>query len=370
MYSGASPVVGHDQHPVGVAAQVVHGPGQRAQRREHLVRHRPGGDVAADHHRAGRIGAQLGEHRLEGRRVAVDVAEHRHLVGHGAHRTRSLDTDHRLFMIGHGGPTRHPERGERYGHEPGRRGAGHVLRVRRLPDRVAGGREGAVLDPRRPALPEPGVPAVLRHRGLVAHLRPHVPPLRHPVRVGLDRQERQRLRLHGGRPREPGDPGGGDGVRGRLRPARAPRPGLRRADRRLPGLGAPRLRGELPGLVAQPPAPRARAQLRAPGHLRHREREPPRPRDPARGRDRRPRPRVEDPLDAQLRAVLLDHGAQRDDRGGPRRGRPRADGPAAVLRRGPQLGLGRGPLEDEGGDRRRRRSCARSSRAARRPRTS
>ena len=84
--------------------------------------------------------------------------------------------------------------------------------------------------------------------------------------------------------------------------------------------------------------------------------EPARPRDPARGRDRHPRPRVEDPLDAQLRPVLLDDGAERDDRGGPRRGRPGAHGPAPVVRRGPQLGLRRGPLEDEGGDPGRRRA--------------
>ena len=266
MYSGASPVARHHHHPVRVPAQVVHRPGQRAERREHLVRHRPRRDVAADHDRVRRVRAQLREHRLERGRVAVDVAEDGDRVGHGGHRTRSLDTDHRLFMIGLRGST---ERGERDGHEPGRRGAGHELRVRRLPDRVAGGREGALLDPRRPALPEPRVAAVLRHRRVVADVRPHVPPVRHAVRLGLDRQERQRLRLHGGRPRRPVDPRGGDGVRGGLHAARPARPGLRREDRRLPRLGAARLRGELPGLVARPPAPRARAQLRAPRHLRH-----------------------------------------------------------------------------------------------------
>ena len=49
-------------------------------------------------------------------------------------------------------------------------------------------------------MPEPGVADVLRHRRLVADLRPHVPAVRHAVRVGLARQERQRLRVPRGRP--------------------------------------------------------------------------------------------------------------------------------------------------------------------------
>ncbi len=60
---------------------------------------------------------------------------------------------------------------------------GNVPWVGRVPDRVAGGREGALLDLRRPPHPEPGVADVLRHRRVVADLRPHVPPLRHAVRV-------------------------------------------------------------------------------------------------------------------------------------------------------------------------------------------
>ena len=54
---------------------------------------------------------------------------------------------------------------------------------------------------RRPALPEPALADVLRHRRMVADLRSHVPALRDAVRVRLDRQERQRLPLHG---RDPG----------------------------------------------------------------------------------------------------------------------------------------------------------------------
>ena len=71
-----------------------------------------------------------------------------------------------------------------------------------VPGRVGlRGREGPLLGLRRPALPAPGQPDVLRHRRLVAELRPHVPPLRHAVRGRLARQERQRLRLHGRRSR-------------------------------------------------------------------------------------------------------------------------------------------------------------------------
>ena len=53
---------------------------------------------------------------------------------------------------------------------------------------------------------------------------------------------------------------------------------------------------------------------------------------PARGRDRRPRPPLEDPLDAQLRPVLGHDGPERRGRGGARRGRPGAARPPAVAR--------------------------------------
>ena len=241
------------------------------------------------------------------------------------------------------------------------RGAGDELRDRRVPGRVGGGREGALLDLRRPPHPQPGLAAVLRHRRLVADVRPHVPPLRHAVRVRLDRQGRQRLRLHGGDPVRPGAARRGDGVREPLRAAHAARPGVRRPDRRLPRRRAARLRRELHGLVARPAAPGDRAQLRLPRRLRLRGRVAARARRAARGRDRRPRPPLEDPLDAELRPVRVHHEPQRGDRGGRRR--HGADGPAAVQRRGPQLGRDRGPLA---GRRRRSRatpSCARRSRA-------
>ena len=53
---------------------------------------------------------------------------------------------------------------------------------------------------------------------------------------------------------------------------------------------------------------------------------------PARGRDRRPRPPLEDPLDAQLRPVLGDDGPQRRGRGGARRGRARSSWAACRAR--------------------------------------
>ena len=55
---------------------------------------------------------------------------------------------------------------------------------------------------------------------------------------------------------------------------RVPRdPDLRRQDRRLPRLGAPRVRRQLPRLVARPPAPGDRAQLRVPRRHRLRRRD-------------------------------------------------------------------------------------------------
>ena len=109
-----------------------------------------------------------------------------------------------------------------------------------VPDRVAGGRARALLDLRRPALPEPGVAAVLRHRRLVADVRPHVPALRHAVRVGLDRQADQRLRVHGRDPRRPVGARRGDRVPGALRAARPARRRVRGRDRRLPRARAAR----------------------------------------------------------------------------------------------------------------------------------
>ena len=69
--------------------------------------------------------------------------------------------------------------------------------------------------------PNPRLAAVLRHRRLVADVRPHVPPLRHAVRVRLDREGGQRLRLHRRHPGRPGGEGRGRRVRQPLRAARA-----------------------------------------------------------------------------------------------------------------------------------------------------
>ena len=228
------------------------------------------------------------------------------------------------------------ERGDRsHGGQSDRAGAGHVLRIGRLPDRLgAEGEKELFWILRRPPLPEPRVAAVLRHRRLVADVRPHVPALRHAVRVRLDRQGDQRLRLHRGRAREPVDP---------RRRRRSTRRATCRASRATPSTPArsaptsgwvlPALRRALPRLVARPPAARDRAQLRLP----RRASTPTRAsmldlavllEDAIDVHDRA----LEDPLDAQLRPVLLDHGAQRDDRGGPRGSRPGPDGPAAVAR--------------------------------------
>ena len=82
------------------------------------------------------------------------------------------------------------------------------------------------------------------------------------------------------------------------------------------GFALPALRGQLPRLVARPAAAGDRAQLRLPRRLRPDDAVARRARRPARGRDRRPRPALEDPLDDQLRPVLGDDGAERDDRAG------------------------------------------------------
>ena len=226
-----------------------------------------------------------------------------------------------------------------------------------FPVRVGGRGEGALLDLRRPAHPQPGVAAVLRHRRLVADLRPHVPPLRDAVRVRLDRQGASTATSTPPRSRATRPARRGDRVREPLRAAHAARPRLRRPDRRLPRRRAARLRGQLHRLVARPAAPRDRAQLRLPRRLRLRRLVAARAGGAARGRDRHPRPPLEDPLDAQLRPVRVDDEPQRGDRGGRRR--HRADGPPAVQRRGPQLGRDRGPVELQGGGQGRRRAARR-----------
>ena len=133
------------------------------------------------------------------------------------------------------------------------------------------GETRALLDLRRPPLPEPGVADVLRHRRLVADLRPHVPPLRHAVRVATGSR-----RTINGYVYTAADPGRRRRCRPRRREyearyvaARAARPGYAGADRRLPRLRPAALRRELPRLVARPAAARDRAQLRVPRRLRH-----------------------------------------------------------------------------------------------------
>ena len=104
-------------------------------------------------------------------------------------------------------------------------------------------REAALLGLRRPPLPASAEPDVLRHRRLVADLRPHVPPLRHAVRRRLDHQERQRLPLHRGRARRSGLDRRRDGVRRPLRRARAARSRpTAEQDRQVPRRVAARLR--------------------------------------------------------------------------------------------------------------------------------
>jgi hypothetical protein len=87
----------------------------------------------------------------------------------------------------------------------------------------------------------------------VAELRPHVPPVRDAVRGRLAGQERQRLRLHDGRPGRPGLRIEGTEYSARYG-ARVPRTRLRPDDGRVPRHGAAGLRRALRRLVARPPA--------------------------------------------------------------------------------------------------------------------
>ena len=225
---------------------------------------------------------------------------------------------------------------------------------------MAGGRAGALLDLRRPALPEPGVAAVLRHRRLVADLRPHVPALRHAVRLRLDRQEHQRLRLHRRDPRRP--------VREAPRPP-STRPATSRACRATattPARSAPTWASSCPHYAENFLAwwtDRLRPEIeRNFAYLD--------------GQD------SDDASFAEL-AILLEDAIdihdrhwkihwmlnfaqfsattapQRRGRGGQGRGRPRAARAPAELGGRPQLGLDRGPLEAQGGDQGRRRAAGR-----------
>ena len=219
-------------------------------------------------------------------------------------------------------------------------------------------RGGALLGARRPPLPEPAVAALLRHRRLVADVRPHVPALR-----------RRRSRRTGSRRTSTAT-----STRRRSRPTRPC--GRRRTSTRRATCRASRTTPSTPAKIG---AYLGFVLPHYAGNFLDWWRDRLRPEiernfayldgydtDAAslvelavllRGRDRRPRPPLEDPLDAQLRAVLRDDGAERDDRGGEGRGRPGAPRPPAELGRGPQLGLDRGALADEGGDQGRRRAA-------------
>ncbi len=72
-----------------------------------------------------------------------------------------------------------------------------------------------------------------------------------PFASRLDRQEHQRLRLHRGHPGRPAAAHRGHRVPGALRAPRAPRRRVRRRDRRLPRVRAAPLRRQLPRLVAE-----------------------------------------------------------------------------------------------------------------------
>ena len=187
--------------------------------------------------------------------------------------------------------------------------------------------------------PESRLADVLRHRRLVADVRPHVPPLRHPVRQRLDHEEDQRVRLHGG---DPGRPGA----------ARARRPSTRRATSHASRAIPTTRPGSAPISASCCRTTRAnfldwwRDRLRPEieqnfAYLDGYDMEdatPRRARSAARGRDRHPRPPLEDPLDAELRAVLGDDGAERDDPGG--QGRRSTRGSSAACRARSTIGTG------------------------------
>ena len=224
---------------------------------------------------------------------------------------------------------------------------------------MAGGGARALLDLRRPALPEPGVAAVLRHRRLVADLRPHVPPLRHAVRLGLDRQADQRLRLHGRDPGRPVGARGGDGVPGALRargsratastPARsAPTSGSScRTTPRTSSTGGRTGCGPRSSATSPTSTARTRTTRRSPS-------------SPCCSRTRS----TSTIATGRSTGCSTSRSSRRPWRStprsrGPRHGRAGAPRPPAELRRGPQLGLDRGPVEDEGGDQGRRRAARR-----------
>ena len=170
-----------------------------------------------------------------------------------------------------------------------------------------------------------------------------------PFASRLARQERQRLSLHAAIPADPA-------LRidateyGARYGARVPRRrGFASDDGQVPRRRPAGLRPALRRLVARPPACR-RCSATSPTSRASRRRRRLSLTElavPARGRDRHPRPPLEDPLDAQLRPALGDARSPRGHGEDARHGRRGAAGAAPELRLGPQLGLDRGALADE-----------------------
>ena len=232
-----------------------------------------------------------------------------------------------------------------------------------LPDRLGGGRARAPLDLRRPPLPQPGLAALLRHRRLVADLRPHVPPLRDAVRRGLGREEVNGYVYMAAIPADPDVRAEATEYQARYVAARAARPELRRADRRLPRLRAAALRARTSstgGATACGPRSSGTSPIST--------------------------ATTRDAASLVELAVLLEDAIDVHDRhwkihwmlnfaqfsatmalnatiaGGQGRGRPGARRAAAELGRRPQLGLDRGALADEGGGQGRPRAAPPPSR--------
>ena len=185
----------------------------------------------------------------------------------------------------------------------------------------------------------------------MAQLRPHVPPVRDAVRRRLAGQERQRLRLHDGHPGRPGPAHRGHGVQLALRRPRAratPRfgahDGRSTSTRSCRSTASTSPTGGATGSCPRCSATSSTSRRRLDAGRRHVAR---RARDAARGRDRHPRPPLEDPLDAQLRAAVGDPQPAGGHGEGPRRGRRGAARTAPELRLRPQLGLDRGAVADE-----------------------
>ena len=161
-------------------------------------------------------------------------------------------------------------------------------------------------------------------------------------------------------PADPDAPHRGHRVQLPLRRPRAARRVVRDDDGRLPRHRPAGLRRALRRLVARPARARDAAQLRPTSRSELDAADamsPGRDRDAARGRHRRPRPALEDPLDAQLRPAVGDAEPSGGDGEEPRLGRRAAARAAPELRVGPQLGLDRGAVADEERGPRRRRAA-------------